>query len=497
MTESNWLDAVRARVNSLRFGVVQIVAGVAAVAPLFLAPSAAAAEPAPTTEQLLKRIDELEQKVKVLDRNRELEANERETKARTSPQITVGERGFGFASADGNFALKFRGVVQIDSRTFLNDHGIAGNDGILVRRARPIVEGTVFRDFDFLFVPDFGGSTPQIFDAYLNYRVRPELQLRVGKFKSPVGLEQLVVDVDTLFNERALPTSLTPNRDLGVQLHGEVFDGRLNYAVGIFNGTGDARNISTSDFDDDKEFAGRIFLQPFKKSSVSLLQGIGFGVGGSYGSEHTTSALPATTGGTLAGYATDGQQQYFAYNPSTGVVTADGEHWRLSPQGYYYHGPFGLLGEYVISNQRVSRTGAAPLTSARLENTGWQITGSWILTGETAAYKGGVNPEKPFSVSEGGWGAWQLIARYAELNVDANAFPNFANPATSASGAHAWSVGLNWFLNRNITVKTSFSHTTFDFASGGGSGTGTATTAPGIVARQPENVLFTRVQLAF
>ena len=67
----------------------------------------------------------------------------------------------------------------------------------------------------------------------------------------------------------------------------------------------------------------------------------------------------------------------------------------------------------------------------------------------------------------------------------------FADPATSANSASAWSVGLNWYLNRNVLVKTSFSRTTF--SGGGGAGVG----APAIVTRQPENVLFTRVQLAF
>ncbi len=486
LTASDWLEAVRTQVNSLRFGVVQRVVVLACFAS-----STVAADPAPATEQLIKRIDELEQKVKILERNRELDADEKETKLKTAPQITIDGRGFAFASPDKNFALKLRGVLQIDSRTFLHDHGIAANDGFFIRRARPIVEGTVFRDFDFLFVPDFGGSSPQIFDAYLNWRIRPALQLRAGKFKSPVGLEQLVVDVDTLFNERALPTSLTPNRDIGFLLHGEVLDGRVSYAAGLFNGSGDARNIGMADTDDNKEFAGRIFFQPFKQSSAEFLRGVGFGVGGSYGNEHGTGALPATTGGTLAGYATDGQQQFFAYNPSTGAVTADGAHWRISPQGYYYNGPVGFLGEYVISNQRVTRTGTAPLTSARIENTGWQITGSWILTGETAAYRGGVTPEKSFSFSSSGWGAWQLVARYAELHIDADAFPNFANPSTSASAAHSWGVGLNWYLNRNIQLKTSFARTTFD--GGGGAGT----TAPAAVTRQPENVLFTRVQLSF
>jgi phosphate-selective porin OprO/OprP len=91
----------------------------------------------------------------------------------------------------------------------------------------------------------------------------------------------------------------------------------------------------------------------------------------------------------------------------------------------------------------------------------------------------------------GNWGALQLVGRYAQLNVDPAAFPEFSNPATSASSASAWSVGLNWYLNRNVRVNTSFSHTAF---TGGG---GVGTSAPATVTRKPEEVLFTRIQLAF
>ena len=60
----------------------------------------------------------------------------------------------------------------------------------------------------------------------------------------------------------------------------------------------------------------------------------------------------------------------------------------------------------------------------------------------------------------GGWGAWQVVARYADLDVDKAAFPTFAT-AGSASEAKAWSVGLNWYLNSDIRINTSFSRTTF------------------------------------
>jgi hypothetical protein len=167
-----------------------------------------------------------------------------------------------------------------------------------------------------------------------------------------------------------------------------------------------------------------------------------------------TAGLPSTTGGTLPGYFTDGQQQFFAYNPTGGaVVVADQDHWRISPQAYYYYGPFGLLGEYAISDQAVRRTGVAPFSSAHLENTAWDVSASWVLTGEDATFAGGVIPRHPFNPAQGDWGALQLVGRYAELSIDSAAFPLFSDPTTSARSAAAWSAGLNWYLNRNVMVK--------------------------------------------
>src|SRR3954470_17185714 len=316
------------------------IAGIAVIAFHFLAAPLMAQDAAPTADDLrvlrqkieeLERevkalkaqqsppaqtststnVEALEQKVKVLERNRELDQEAAEARAKEAPSITVGNRGFGFKSADGDFGIQLRGVLQVDSRTFFNDAGVVGNDGLLLRRARPILQGTVFRDFDFVFVPDFGGSSPQIFDAYLNYRYNPEFQLQAGKFKSPIGLEQLQADQDLMFNERALPTALVPNRDVGFMLHGHILDGTISYSAGIFNGVGDARNSNNADFEDDKAFEGRLFFEPFKKTSISALQGFGFGVSGSYESQQRTNiaGLPNTAGGSLAGFATDGQQQ--------------------------------------------------------------------------------------------------------------------------------------------------------------------------------------------
>ncbi|MFO1512758.1 MAG: porin [Verrucomicrobiota bacterium] len=443
---------------------------------------------------------ELEQKIRVMARNNEVAAEAAEAKAKETPKLSVGSGGFALSSADTNFVLKLRGLIQVDSRTFFGDSPYSeGNDGFLIRRARPIFEGTVFRDFDFLLTPDFAGSQATLVDAWLTYRYRPELQLRFGKMKGPVGLENLQSDTVGSFNERSMANDLVPVRNVGLQLGGDISGGVASYAVGIYNQAGDYRNPANSDFNDNKEVGGRIFVQPFKQSSVSGLQGLGLGVAGSYADlTFNANGLPNTTGGQpnnpLPGYVTAGQQQFFAYNPTTGTVQADGTHWRLSPQGYYYWGPFGLLGEYVISDQGVYNT--ATLARANLHNAAWQASAQWVLTGEPASFTG-IVPKHSFDPRIGNWGAWQLVARISQLKIDSDAFPVFSDPNSSANEALALSVGLNWWLNKNIRVLTSFSYTTFD-------GGGTVNPAvpgtlvpPGTVTTQDEKVFFTRVQLAF
>jgi phosphate-selective porin OprO/OprP len=453
--------------------------------------------PADTSKEQIQALD---QKVRVLERQRELDKDDATAAAKAQPKISLGASGFSFSSADSNFVATLHGLVQVDSRTFRHDNNVPGNDSILLRRARPIFSGTVFHDFDFQFTPEFGNgtpgaasaaTTPGIYDAYVNYRYSPALQFQVGKFKPPVGLEYLQSDSFVFFNERSLATDLIPGRDLGFELHGDLHGGVLSYAVGIFNGVGDGqKNTSNTAFQDNRELDVRLIAQPFKATSITALQNLGFGVAGSWGDASITNTLglPNTTGGTLPGFYTDGQQQFFAYNPAAGGVMANGTHGRLSPQAYYYYGPFGLLGEYVISDQGVKNS--ATLQTANLKNTAWEIAGGWVLTGEGSTFNG-VTPRHPFNPRNGSWGALQLVARYAELDVDKAAFPNFANPAASASEAHAWAVGLNWYLNNNIRVNTSFSRTTF--TGGGGAGT----TVPAAVTQHPEDVFFTRIQLAF
>lgn len=444
--------------------------------------------------------NELDQKIRVLERNSELatEAVEAQAAARAkeTPRIIAGANGFAISSADTNFVLRLRGIVQLDSRSFFDDNPyLEGNDGFYLRRARPIFEGTFFRDFDFNLTPDFGGNTVQIYDAWMNYRYRPELQLKAGKFKGPVGFEMLQSDATLPFNERSLVTDFVPIRSLGVQLWGDLAGGAVSYAAGVFNGSSDGRVANNSDFNDGKELAGRLAFQPFKNNDIAALQGVGFGAGGSYSQVNSnTVGLPNTTGGTLPGYTTSALQQFFAYNPAVGTVYADGAHWRVSPYVNYTKGPFGLLGEYIISQQGVvnSATGAR----ANLVDSAWQASVQWVLTGEDASFTG-ITPKSPFDPRAGKWGAWQLVARFAQADLDSDAFPVFSDPTLSAPSDMSWGIGLNWWLNKNVRVLTSYSKTWFEGGGDVNPAISRSLVPPATVTHQDESVFMTRLQLAF
>lgn len=426
-------------------------------------------------KSLEEKVEELDQKIRVMERRDEIDKEAAAEKAKTSTGVTSGRDGFSLRSADGAYQLKIRGYVQFDGRFFQEDDERPVSDTFLLRRVRPIFEGTVFKIFDFRFMPDFGGGQTVLQDAYLDARFSPKIKLRGGKFKPPVGLERLQSGADLLFVERALPTNLVPNRDVGIQLHGDLVGGNVNWALAVFNGVPDGGN-GDLDSNDGKDYAARLFFQPFLAGNGPW-KGLGFGVGASTGDQEGTLT---STG--LAGYRTPGQQTFFSYRADAtvaGTVLADGERFRLSPQGHLYRGPFGLLTEYVISRQEVRRADAVD----ELENTSWQVAGSWVIAGGEPTFRG-VAPKKPFDPAADAWGAFELAARYSQLEIDEDTFPLYANPASAAEAAESWALGVNWYLNRNVKLQLDYERTQFE----GGATSGD---------REDENVLFSRFQIAF
>ena len=385
----------------------------------------------------------------------------------TPPLIKAGSDGLILTPSEGT-TLQIHGYLQADDRMFSSNPKGAFFDTFLFRRIRPQFEGTLFHQLDYRFMPDFGQYNPQIQEAYVELKTIRWARLRVGKFKEPVGLEVDKSDRDLALAERSLVSDLVPLRYMGAMVRGSFVSDTVNYAAGYFNGSNDGSNGSF-EWLRANEFAGRVFFLPFGRTKLTPLRNLGFGLGGSAAHQH----------GTVAGLKTVAQSTFFKYSSST---LSNGQHSRISPQAYCYAGPIGLMVEYALSSADLVNK----LNHANVNNQAWEITGSIMLTGEQNTYHG-ILPRRNFEPMRR-WthlGAVELVARYSNLRVGANAFPLFANPTTAAQEAAERGFGVNWYLNRFVKLTTDLEQTNFTMAS------------KSIPDLHSETVLMSRVQLAF
>jgi len=109
---------------------------------------------------------------------------------------------------------------------------------------------------------------------------------------------------------------------------------------------------------------------------------------------------------------------------------------RSGIEGVWIAGPWSLQGELL--DAKVSRQLGKPDFHAR----GGYVFGSWVLTGESRPYGGGnVGNIKP----SGRWGAWELLLRYSELDLD--------DGAIQGGREHDWTMGANWYLDDHFKLQ--------------------------------------------
>lgn len=323
----------------------------------------------------------------------------------------------------------------------------------LIRRGRIMLQGRVARLVDFYFVPEFAGTTPSLLDAYADTRIGSGFRFRIGKFKSPIGLEHLYSDAALPFAERSIATNLSPNRDVGVTAIGDVWSRRVTITGGVMNGVADGTS-GDLDVNTGKDVVGRV---------VAMAGPIGLAIAGSHGQ----------TGGSLSGYRSASTQVFFSYASG---VTADGFRTRVTPSVFLYRGPFGAYAEYFRNTQRV--TGGD--VTADLTHTAWNATFIVVLTGEASSDRG-ATPREPINPAEGRWGAFQLAVRASGLTVDPDTFSLGLAAAGASRTARAAGIGFVWYLNGVVKHMFTYERTVF-----GG------TTGP---QRRTENAVIYRVQI--
>ena len=203
----------------------------------------------------------------------------------------AGRDGFTWSSNSGDFVFKPYLLVQTSANyNYYDDEGLdaaynqdnVANSGFAIPYAVLGFTGKAFGIVTYnlsINAAASGGNLLQ--QAWADVKLRDEVAVRVGKFKTPFSHAILTTLGETLMP--SLPSSLTtpvimPHSlnavapkigtgfDLGVEVHGMIRD-RWGYQAGIFNGTGSAVNSATKTFSDDWHipsllYACRFTFQP-------------------------------------------------------------------------------------------------------------------------------------------------------------------------------------------------------------------------------------------
>ncbi len=203
----------------------------------------------------------------------------------------AGKEGFKIASKNGDFVFKPYLMVQSTVNfNYYDDEGLdkaynqdnVANSGFGLPYAIIGFTGKAFKMVTYNISVNAAGSGGNILQqAWFDVKFKPEVAVRVGKFKTPFTHGYLTTLGETLLP--SLPTSLTATAimpyslnsvtpmigtgfDLGIEVHG-LLAKRFGYEVGIFNGAGSGINNATKTFSDDWHipsllYAGRFTWMP-------------------------------------------------------------------------------------------------------------------------------------------------------------------------------------------------------------------------------------------
>jgi phosphate-selective porin OprO/OprP len=411
-------------------------------------------------------VESVDQRLRILERKLELEKEDADAKAKAATTPAAAASGFSLTSGDKNYALQFRFLGQLDYRQFFNDDKAANGNTFTLRRVRPTLAGSVGKNVEFQFTPEFAGGDPTtsqvtLLDVWASYKVNPAFGIKAGKYTLPVVVE---TGSNRHFNESPYPNFLAQNRDLGIELFGSP-NAFIDYRLGVFNGVrNEASGNTNADFDNKKTIAGRLTLKPLAGTDGALKPlalSLGFSTGKEIG---TPNASPNQT---LTNVNSVSRRAFFNFGTAN---TINGTRTRISPAATLYSGPFSAVAEYITEKGDYSRyntaTPAVAVASFTAKNEAWRATVGYVLTGEASS--GNVNPKKPFTPGGDGWGAFEVAAFASGIDFDDELFANFPGTqdggiAEAGNARLATSFGLagNWYLTRNISVRLNLEETRF------------------------------------
>lgn len=386
----------------------------------------------------------------------ELKALDEHMKEAEQVKVKMDKKGLQVESADKNFQFKLGGRIHADAsfhsgddytkRTVDDDTGavtfphVEANDGTEIRRARMEFAGTFFKDWGFRTVADFADDNVRVKDAFLQYTGLNWMNITAGQQKQNFSRELQESSNDMMFTERSLMNILNaPTVDRAIGLNFDSKGKNWVAKLGIF---GDAITPNTNSDKADEGWAinSRLIYNPILEKDKL----IHLGIAGNYRVPDDDGTVAKNRKMRLD-YETTNMSNLNLIDTNIDNIK-DIKMLGLEAAGMY--GPWSAGAEYTRS--WIDREDGA--TNGNLELDGWYAEAAWTITGESRKYKDGnfryLEPSKPFSLKNGGLGAWELATRYSTADLNDGGF--------HGGEVSNVTVALNWYINSNFRMMANY-----------------------------------------
>ncbi|GAA0560476.1 porin [Rhizomicrobium electricum] len=490
---------------------------------------------------------------------READAKKAAATAKSVAKPGIANGRLSIASSDGDFSASIRSLLQTDFGYYMQGGGAKSlptaygpdlSSGVNLRRVFLGLQGKVFGDWSYYFLYDFGGPSVEqqghILYAYLQFDGFAPWAIKVGAYAPPINIEDSTASADLLFFERNSPSNLQRNiagaegRDaISVIYAGERLFGAVSLTGNkVQDGSkalAAAGATATPNYDEQAAVAGRIAYMPISTADAHWI----IGVNGLHvfklpdlvptGANNlsNTPGLTARSTYSLADLPEFSVDSNGTQLVSTGAMAAGHvTSWGLETAGNYqnFYGQAGYY-SYAVKRSPIAYNvySAASTFAAQTvqpsDNTfsGWYVQGSWVLTGESHVYNaasasfGAPKPAKNFSLKDGTWGAFELAARFSDLDLNSHTgnTDNVVSAWTGTSKTYTYyntvrggeqkivTVALNWYLNPAIRMALQYQYIDVSRLQTPAAVTTTGTpTLPALKGGQKLNTLGMRFQLS-
>lgn len=310
---------------------------------------------------------------------------------------------------------KVSGTIMMDYGTLTGLGSQSESGGALfeteIRRARIVLENSLKNNWKAKLQVsiDEESSESKIGDAYFRYEGFNHAFLTLGKFKEPVGLENMTSSKNITFLERSMMSnafSLGKNKGLMLSNSSDS----MSWAV------------SLSDIDSDDEYnpysiGGRITWSPSFQNNNALHLGVSTSFRDMDGESFEVEEGTEFNGSDLV----------------TNMDKIDVNTMQVSGiEVAWLGGPASVQAEYMLAEVQ------AVYEASDVSLDGFYIQGSYFLNNDSRKYKSGrfsgVSPQSSA-------GAYELTSRYSVLNTQESSTGNEAKATT---------LGLNYYYSKYI-----------------------------------------------